>query len=85
MKGELKVQYSTKCPVCGHPASEHRTGRPGVTLSIVTAPFYYCNHAVPANEGLYEICDCVISGHDYHLSGRRALIRADAKRCKPSQ
>jgi hypothetical protein len=72
--------YSKNCPKCGHPALEHKHGRPMGGPSLLSGhPKWtrYCWHPVPVNgkEDLFSFCECQIPESDYARSGNFALIR----------
>jgi hypothetical protein len=84
--------YHKKCPICGHPALEHRRAKAGeperrtLVGRLLDAPIYpsvrYCNHPIEVEEDLFQFCDCIISDRDYMRVGNSALIRSGAKPLK---
>jgi acetyltransferase-like isoleucine patch superfamily enzyme len=71
-----KPVFGKKCPKCGHPALEHKQGKPGETTIRYNEP-RYCWHPDPAPDknDAFTFCMCKVEYGDYIRVGNHALIR----------
>jgi hypothetical protein len=91
---QQKDLWAKKCPKCGHPALEHKYGKPGeperdeihirdpITGKTKPPILRYCHHPIRGEKSLkdyYAFCLCEIDNDDYHRAGNHALIRVTTK------
>jgi hypothetical protein len=95
---QQKDLWAKKCPKCGHPALEHKYGKPGeperdeihlrnrITGKTTPPILRYCHHPLPSGvKDFYGFCLCEIDEDDYHRVGNYALIRVSKRKAEESK
>src|SRR5438034_7414693 len=70
-----EVRFTSRCPLCKHPARDHKLGMRGETMhrNRISGP-RYCHHTQCSG----EFCQCSVPAEYFLRSGTQLLIRPDA-------